>query len=327
MEKHQEEIDIFYLYKVLVDWFKRIIKFGFDILNFIKKSWIILLVLILAGVGYGYYIFTEAGIGQESKILVRINFDAVNYVYSKVNFLNEKIAEKEEGKFKDESVPKALAKLTDITIEPVINLNDIIEDVEPNEPTVEGLLRYLEFEFDEDGEITSIADTFKSEYNYHYLEIHTNSFAKSDIIEKLMAYLNDNEQLQEFKNVYVQTLKDAIQKNRKTIDQIDQVIAIYNEGGSLPSPRSEIFVVDKNFNIAQLLTNKVDLEKEIEVYKKELVISKDLVVNINQPSLYIGERSLLDNKMVYYPALYVFIFFLLAGIRGLYFTLKRFAEN
>lgn len=327
MEKKQEEIDIFYLYKVVVDRVKKITKFGFDILNFVKKSWIILLILIIAGVGYGYYIYTEAGIGKESKILVRVNFDAVNYVYSKVNFLKEKIAEKEEGKFKDETVPKALAKLTDITIEPVINLNDIIEDVEPNEPTVDGLLRYMEFEFDEDGEITSIADTFKSEYNYHYIEIHTNSFAKSDIIDKVIAFLNDNDELQEYKNVYLQTLKDAISKNRKTIEQIDQVIAIYNEGGSLPSPRSEIFVVDKNFNIAQLLTNKVDLEKEIEAHKKKLVTSKNLVMNINQPSLYIGERSLLDNKMVYYPVLLVFTFFLLAGIRGLYFSLKRFSEN
>ncbi len=327
MEKHKEEIDIFYLYNVLVDRFKKFTKFGFNILHFVKKSWIIILVLILAGVGYGYYIFSEAGIGKESKILVRINFDAVNYVYSKVHFLNAKIGEKEEGKFKDESVPKALAKLTDISIEPVINLNDIIEDVEPNEPTVDGLLRYLEFEFDEDGEVTSIADTFKSEYNYHYIELHTNSFAQSDIIDKLLAFLNDNEQLQEFKNVYIQNLKDAIHKDRKTIEQIDEVISIYNEGGSLPSPRSEIFVVDKNFNIAQLLTNKVDLEKEIELYKKQLVNSKDLVMNINQPSLYVGERSLLDNKMVYYPVLFVAIFFLLAGIRGLYFSLKRFAEN
>lgn len=326
MEKHKEEVDLFYLYNVLVDRFKKITKLGFDILQFIKRSWIILLVLILAGAGYGYYIYTEAGVGKESKILVRINFDAVNYVYSSINYLNEKIAEKEEGKFKDSTLPKGLAKLTDVSIEPVINLNDIIEDAEPNEPTVDGLLRYLEFEFDEDGEVTSIADTFKSEYNYHYIEIHTNSFAKDDIIEELISFLNSNSDLQEFRKVYLQTLEDAIKNNEQTIAQIDQVIAIYNEGESLPSKRSEIYVVDKNFNIAQLLTNKVELQKENEAFRKKLVTSKDVVMNINQPSLYIGKRSLLDNKMIYYPVMLVTIFLFLAAIRGIYFSLKRFSE-
>lgn len=38
MEKNKEEIDIFYLYNVLVDRTKGVIKFGFDVLNFIKKA-------------------------------------------------------------------------------------------------------------------------------------------------------------------------------------------------------------------------------------------------------------------------------------------------
>lgn len=327
MEKHKEEIDIFYLYNVLVDRTKKVTKFGFDILNFIKKSWIILLVLILAGIGYGYYIRTEAGIGKQAKILVRINFDAVNYVYSTVNYLNEKIAEKEEGKFKDESVPKALAPLTDITIEPVINLNDIIEDVKLNEPTVDGLLRYLEFEFEEDGEITSIADTFTSEYNYHYIEIHTNSFAKSSVIDALMEFLNSNEQLQHVKDVYVQTMEEVIANNEQTVVQIDELIKANNEDEFNPTKMGDIYFIDKNLNIAQVIVSKMDLQKEIEQNKRKLAYSKDIVLNINQPSLYIGEQSLLDNKMVYYPLLYVFVFMLLAGIRGLYFSLKRFSEN
>lgn len=283
--------------------------------------------MILAGAGYGYYIRTEAGIPKQSKILVRINFDAVNYVYSTVNYLNEKIAEKEEGKFKDESVPKALAPLTDITVEPIINLNDIIEDVKQNDPTVDGLLRYLEFEFEEDGDVTTVADTFKSEYNYHYIEIHTNSFASSKIIDELMAFLNSNEQLQRYKEVYVQTLEEAIANNEKTVVQIDELIKANNEDEFNPAKAGDIYFIDKNLNIAQVIISKMDLQKEIEKNKRKLAYSQDIVLNINKPSLYIGERSLLDNKMVYYPLLYVFVFMLLAGIRGLYFSLKRFSEN
>ena len=36
---------------------------------------------------------------------------------------------------------------------------------------LKGLLRYMEFDFDDNEEITTIADTFMSEYNYHYIQI------------------------------------------------------------------------------------------------------------------------------------------------------------
>ncbi|HPF09983.1 MAG TPA: hypothetical protein PKW08_00700 [Flavobacteriaceae bacterium] len=327
MANTNEEIDLFYLGKIFTKSLKSILRLGFKVLNFIKKSWIILLILILAGVGYGFYIVQSAGLGKQAKILVRINFDSVNYVYSKVNYLNEKLAEKKEGVIPDENIPKPLAKLTQITIEPIINLTDIIEDQKPNDPNVEGLLRYMEFDFDDNEEITTIADTFTSEYNYHYIQIYTSSYAKDQVIAELMAFLNDNDDLQHYKDVYLETLSEAIENNKKTVAQIDALVAANNQDEFNPSKLGDIYFIDKNLNIAQVLTNKMELEKEIETNKRKLAYSKDIVVNINKPTLYVGEKSLMSNKMIFYPLLLVFVYLLLAGIWGTFVSLKKYAEN
>ena len=103
---------------------------------------------------------------------------------------------------------------------------------------------------------------------------------------------------------------DEEQINSKMILQIDRLLDTYYTGESLLSPSSEVFVVDKNFSVSNLMTQKIELNQEIENLKKELVYSKNIAVVVNNPKLAIEDKGITSNKAVFYPVA-LFMLFLL----------------
>ena len=132
--------------------------------------------------------------------------------------------------------------------------------------------------------------------------------------------------LQEIKAVSVESIEDRIESNEETIAQINEVLEKYKVDDNRPATSStQLYVVD-NFDIADIFESKMTLQKEMEGLRRDLVFSKDVVVNVNKPQLY-RNLGITSNKMVFYPVLFLFVFFLLALLRTFYFSLKRIAEE
>ena len=261
---------------------------------------------------------------------MKTNFKSADYVYSLIEALNGKITEKRETKkifFRQEGIPTEFAEMGEMTIEPVINLRDLVEGYEPNEPTYDGILRYAEFEFEEDGDITQISETFTGQYRYHKLKILVSDSTKNSVIDTLVSYINRSEYLTNYKNEYQKTLSDGIENNKATIKQINDVIATYNRNESLPTKSGELYIVDKNFSVAQLLATKYELEKEIETFRMKAVELDEVVVNMNHPTLYKKERSIVENNMVIIPILLVFAFLGIAFVRYAFRSLRNFSKQ
>ena len=137
--KEQEEIDLLFFIKKINQFFKRVARALVDALGFIRRNWIIILVLILAGVGYGYYVQSNTSPSQKAKVLLRINFDSVNYVYSLVENLNENI---KDGTLVVED--KELNKVKALELKPIINFRDILEKYDEIDRRLDILLRNVE---------------------------------------------------------------------------------------------------------------------------------------------------------------------------------------
>ncbi|MBX2828740.1 MAG: hypothetical protein KTR22_11285 [Flavobacteriaceae bacterium] len=329
MDQNKEEVDIFYVYRAFLNRLRGFFRECFKAYDFIIKKWVLLLILLAVGIGGGYFLNSLKRDIKAADILLKTNFKSADYVYSVVESLNAKITEKRETKkifFKQEGIPTVFAEMGEMTLEPVINLRDLVEGYEPNSPDFDGILRYVEFEFEEDGEITQIAETFTGQYKYHKLKIVVTDSTKNSVIDTLISYINKSEYLTEYKNVYQQTLEDGIKNNQETIKQINEVIATYNKHESLPTKSSELYIVDKNFSVAALLASKIELEKEIETFRREMVELDQVVVNMNQPTLYKKERPLTENNMVIVPLLLIFGFLGIAFARYAYRSLRSFSE-
>ena len=255
--------------------------------------------------------------------MLRINHDAVNFVYNEINFLNEKIAENDKAFFKAIGFESSEVPIKDLEIKPIIDLTEISRRYEVNDRNLEGLLRNLDFNTID----LDISETFISKYKNHTLNLNLSTSADDKTITNLISYFNDNPLLQKLKDTTLKGVKKHIKLNTKSIIQIERIIENYSQNRSLPSESDQIYVVDKNFSVHGLLIKKTELQKESESLNKFLVNESEVVVMVNRPNVIKEKRGLLGNPMIKYPIMLVLAFLVLVFLRNSYFNLKELAES
>ncbi len=316
-----DEIDLIYVYNKIKKLVRGWVALTFRAIDFIIKKWIIITSLIIIGVALGYFSQKDARPSKKANVLIRINHDAVDYVYNEVELLNKKIKENDISYFDNFGIKDSI-EIKEIEITPIINLTDITEGYQINDRKLEGLLKNLKFNEDE----ININETFISKYKYHNLNFSLLYFANNETIKKTIDFFNNNEFIGRVKDTTLNDIKTHIANNKKSISQIDLIIDNYSNNESLQSPSNQIFVVDKNFSLNELIEKKIELQQETEKLNKFLVYAKDIVIVVNKPSLVIVNKGILGNKMIKYPTLLVFAFLVLSILRHFYFYLRGIAE-
>jgi hypothetical protein len=323
MENKNDEISILYLFHSLKKGFLKLAINGFNVLNFIAKNWKTFVLLVVLGVVLGYFLNLDYKESKSAKVLLRINHDAVNFVYNEINFLNEKIAENDKAFFKAIGFESSEVPIKDLEIKPIIDLTEISRRYEVNDRNLEGLLRNLDFNTID----LEISETFISKYKNHTLNLNLSTSADDKTITDLISYFNDNPLLQKLKDTTLKDVKKHIKLNTKSIIQIERIIENYSQNRSLPSESDQIYVVDKNFSVHGLLIKKTELQKESESLNKFLVNESEVVVMVNRPNVIKKKRGLLGNPMIKYPIMLVLAFLVLVFLRNSYFNLKELAES
>ena len=133
--------------------------------------------------------------------------------------------------------------------------------------------------------------------------------------------------LQQLKEVTNKDIKEHVENNIKTISQINKVLDTYTSNESLASPSSQIFVVDKNFSINNIIEKKIELQLEIEELNKFLVYSKEIVLMVNKPNITLLNRGIIDKKVIIYPIMFVFTFLFFVFLRFIYISLRELSNQ
>ena len=320
--ENKDELDLLKIIQVFKNIFKKWLLLFFNALDFIFRNWKTVLGLIAIGLVLGYFTQNNNKPSKKATALLRVNFDAVNYLYSEVALLNEKLAEKDSLFFTRIGFNTDSLEVQHMELTPLINLKDIVDK---NYRNLDGLLQNLDFE-DNDKEI-NISETFTTEYKYHNLKFSLLSNANEETIPKIINFFNNDELLRKVRNVGVKNMEDRIISNEKVISQIDTLIKLYSKNESLPSPSDQIFVVDKNFHIHGILNKKTQLLLDNEKIREELVVSDNIIVMMNEPRLLSEKPEILDYKFIFYPLVFVLGFLLLAFARHSYLYLKEVAYS
>lgn len=321
-QNNNDEIDLLYVYHKIKKIFKRWLLLCFNAIDFIKKKWIVILVLVIVGFSYGYYKEYNQVQYKNVKVLVRINYNAVDYVYTSIELLDKKI--KENDYIFLNKIGLKPNMVTKIELDPVIKINEILNQFEANNRNLDILLKNIDFEEEEDE--FKLLETFTSAYKEHILEVTTNNDS-TNVVDLVLEYLNNTPLINELKEVGLLNLKSNLESNKKTLSQIDKILDSYSENQSLPSPLAQMFVVDKNFSIHTLIEKKAELLYRVKQEEQDLIYGNNVVVFMNQPELTSVNKGLLDNKKVIYPIGLIFTFLILAYFRYTYFRLKRIAYH
>ncbi len=322
MNDNTEDLDLSNVYNTIKKSLERMIVLLFGALAFVLKKWKIIAGLLLLGVALGYFTTSDSKPNQEAEVLVRINFDAAHYVYNQIELLNKKIEAKDSIFFSEIGYYSNSLQVSSLEIKPVINLKDIISNYGSNGRYLEGILKNVEF----DKEAVEIWQTFNAEYNYHFINFTLSPDASDGTIDFIFEYINNNELLKDLRVVAVKNIEETIASNYRTISQIDEVLDSYKNGAAASSTSNQIYIVDKNVNLDEVIQQKINMQNRNVNLKEELVLSNNILVTIGKPKLVQAKKSILSNKVIVYPIVFVLIFLFFAGARNMFFSLKKLAE-
>jgi hypothetical protein len=314
--KENEELDIIVLIEkiklmllsILLQIFRRS-------KNFLSE-WKRLLAVVLVGVLLGYFLTdNDKPSSKEATVLVKINFDAGNYVYDTVDLINLKISSEDTDFFTQEIKLNEDETIDEVSISPVIDIKDIMaKDIQANE--IRALFENLEYE---DG--FSVTEGFKSDYDYHFIKVNVSNNSSIETINKVIDYFNNNPLFAELKERNLQRISSIISDNEQTIKQIDRLLDYYTTETS--ANNSQLYIDNKNLRPNELIKTKITLQGENQELKRESLTSKETVITINESNVLIENNSLASNKMVYYPLLFLLIYFIVSVLIGLYSYLDK----
>ena len=283
--------------------------------NFLSE-WKRLLAVILVGVLLGYFLTdNDKPLSKEATVLVKINFDAGNYVYDTVDLINLKISSEDTDFFTQEIKLNEDETIDEVSISPVIDIKDIMaKDIQANE--IRALFENLEYE---DG--FSVTEGFKSDYDYHFIKVNVSNNSSIETINKVIDYFNNNPLFAELKERNLQRISSIISDNEQTIKQIDRLLDYYTTETS--ANNSQLYIDNKNLRPNELIKTKITLQSENQELKRESLTSKETVITINESNVLIENNSLASNKMVYYPFLFLLIYLIVSVLIGLYSYLDK----
>ena len=314
--KENDELDIIVLIEKIKLALLSILLQIFRSTKTFLMGWKQLLLIVLAGVLLGYFqTDNDQPNAKEATLLVKINFDAGNYVYDAVDLINLKILSEDTEFFTQEFKLNADEQLDEVSISPVIDIKDIMaKEINANE--IRALFENLEYE---DG--FSVTEGFKSDYDYHFINVVVSGNSTISTVNKIVDYFNNNPLFTELKERNIQRISSIISDNEQTIKQIDKLLDYYTSENKTKT--TQLYIDNKNLRPNELIKTKVSLQNENQELKKENLTTKETVMAINEANILIENTSLLSNKMVYYPLLFLFIYIVFSVLIGLYSYLDK----
>ena len=314
--KENEELDIIVLIeKIKLMLLSLMLQIFRRLKNFLS-GWKKLLVIIIAGLVLGYF-QTDSKFpnAKEATVLVKINFDAGNYVYDAVDLINLKISSEDYDFFNQEIKLNEDESVDEVSISPVIDIKDIMaKDINANE--IRALFDNLEYE---DG--FSVTEGFKSDYDYHFIKVGVSNNSSISTVNKIVDYFNNNPLFTELKERNLQRISSIISDNKQTINQIDKLLDYYTSENKTKT--TQLYIDNKDVRPNELIKTKISLQNENQELKKETLVTKETVMVINEANILIENNSILSNKMVYYPLLFLFIYIIISIVISLYLYLDK----
>ena len=314
--KENEELDIIVLIeKIKLMLLSLMLQIFRRLKNFLL-GWKKLLVVIIAGILFGYF-QTDSKLpnAKEATLLVKINFDAGNYVYDAIDLINLKIKSEENDFFVEDMKLNADEVIDEVSISPVIDIKDIMnKNIEANE--IRALFENLEYE---DG--FSVTEGFKSDYDYHFIKVSVSKNSSIKTINKMVQYFNNNPLFLELKERNFQRISSIIYDNEQTINQIDKLIEHYTSDNKVNN--SQTYFDNKDINPNEIIKTKISLQNRNEQLKDQNITNKETVMLINEANVLIEDGSIISNKMLYYPLLFVIVYLVVYIAYGLYSYLEK----
>lgn len=288
-------------------------KFGdsfYELLLYTKKNIIIVGLIAVLGIAYGWYQDSQDD-SFTNEIILKPNFGSADYLYSKVELLKSKLKEKDTVFLKSTGIIN-FSKISQLELEPIIDPYRFMSASEKNSDYFRVLIN--------DTDLETVIKNERNEtlFLYHKLTFVSDGKINETAILPLMDFLNNSEYFNQQSKLELASKQETIKGVDSTIKQIDLTLEknIRQESGS----KTKMIYFDgeeKVNNIfeqkSELLTEKAEHLSELSALDKTI---KDISIVINLKT----EVKAYQKRVVTTPLFFLFLF-------ALFIKFKRFLAN
>jgi hypothetical protein len=298
------EIDLLTVFSRIGDFFEWINTLLFRMIRFFVKNAIVVVVLVLVGIGAGKYLDTTQN-GYDNRVIVSPNFKSTNFLYSKIDLLASKIAVQDMLFLKSIGIENP-SQIASITIEPVVNVNDLINEEDKE-------FQLLELMAENEGLKTIVKDTtLRKYYNFHIIKINANgTIAEKNTIDPILNFLNTSSYYDAFKKINSQNIQNNIKSKEATILQIDGILNQFSSGNKRHSGNEKLVYYNENLNLDEVIKTKDSLSGQIDKLKIEQYDTNKTIKEMGMV-LNVKNNKILKAKLIFIlPLIFVglFVFF------------------
>jgi len=306
-----QEIDLGQVFSKIGSFFSNLVDKFFDFLFFLIKNSVIIIILLVIGVGVGYFL-DKTSKTYNHEIIVSPNFGSVDYLYAKVNLLEAKKKENDTVFISNLGI-KNVKKLGKIEIEPVIDLYKFITSKQENFDLIKLMA--------EDGSLDKIVkdEITSKNYPFHVIKFSTSKLIlEADVVNPLLNYFNDSEYYNRVKNQYLENTKIKMSANDSTTAQINALLNDFSKTTSSNQKSDKLVYYNENNNLNEIIKTKDALVSEQGDLRMRLINSDKVIKEISITTNIINTKGTSGKLKLVLPILFIFMFLLLHLFRNFY---------
>ncbi|AXG73682.1 hypothetical protein DVK85_05330 [Flavobacterium arcticum] len=297
-----EDLDLALVSGKIKKYIGRINDWFFDWILFLKRNIILVAIVIIAGVALGYYMDSNEKI-YEQRIVVMPNFGSIDYLYDNIELINEKIKES-DGEFLSSIGFNGGAAIGGITVKPVIEIYDFIDDEEDEQQKKLQVFRLLA----ESDNIEDVMEDMPTSRNYtkHLITIYTAGNASHEAtVEPLMKYLNQDAYFLKVKEEYTKSLEQEIVANDSTINNIDALLTGYSVNGRKTPVGNQMYhsdntQLDEVIILKNKLIKKQNKNRVNRINYSKIIKENSVVLNVKRDNILAGRMKLIVPFLLFF---------------------------
>ena len=303
--QEDQEIDLTQISKKITQLFEWISAFLFRCIQFFVKNAIVILILLVIGLGLGYYIDVTKKT-YDHQIIISPNFGSTDYLYSKIDLIESKIQEGDTFFLKNVLGIKKPKEIIKIEIKPISDVYKFIENKTENFELIKLMA--------EGGDIKNILEDNLTSKNYTLHTITFKTKKQTDTVETvqpILIYLNKTEYYKKVQKEAVNNIQIKMIQNDTIISQINGVLNGFSERVNGSKKSDNLVYYNENTQLNDVIKTKETLIIEQGTHRAKLV-GLDKIIKDNSATLNIENTSSVNGKLkMILPVLFLLLFILI----------------
>lgn len=300
-----DEIDLGVVFKAIQNFFRKIIITLLNVIRFYYKHKFILIALIVVGLVMGYFWEKSFEKTYTNNLLVTTNFESADYLYAKVESLNNKV-EIGDSVFLYSVFGKNYKSVKSIEIKPFIDIYNFVSKRESNKDVFELL-------FEEEANLEFLENPINSKnYKFHNIVYKVEGENNHEKLSNtLITYFNNNSYFNEIREASQINLKKIIDDTRNSINQIDSILTYSRQQRSIKVEENELSFSD-NTGLNDLVIAKRDLGRYLGILQNDMITETEAIKFVDGNYKVIDNEELLNkNKIKLFPLVLIILYSLI----------------